>query len=441
MENNYLYRKIDDQLLSWSKESKRKPLLIRGARQVGKSSAIRNLAKHFEYFVEVNFDQQKEICTLFEKGISPRDICENLSLIFNTPIIPDKTLLFFDEIQACIPAISSLRYFYEQYPELHLIAAGSLLEFALEELSSFGVGRVRSLFIYPFSFEEFLIANNEKMLWEAIRKASTQKPLLEPIHNKALRLLKKFFVLGGMPEVIASYVNKRSMLDCLKIMDDLIISFRDDFSKYKKRIPESRLTEVFDSVVQSAGKTFVYSNAANANVKQIKEALDLLIKAGLVIPVTHSAANGIPIGAEINIKKRKMLPLDTGLFQRILGLDMSEIFLSDDFNVVNKGAIAEIYAGLELQKSTSCYHKDDLYFWKREERGSNAEVDYLIQKNEDIIPIEIKSGKRGSMQSLHLFLKEKQSPYGIRSSSENFCTYDNIKVIPLYAIGNIYHLS
>lgn len=441
MENNYLYRKIDDQLLLWSKESKRKPLLIRGARQVGKSSAIRNLAKHFEYFVEVNFDQQKEICTLFEKGISPRDICENLSLIFNTPIITDKTLLFFDEIQACIPAISSLRYFYEQYPELHLIAAGSLLEFALEELSSFGVGRVRSLFIYPFSFEEFLIANNEKMLWEAIRKASTQKPLLEPIHNKALGLLKKFFVLGGMPEVIASYVNKRSMLDCLKIMDDLIISFRDDFSKYKKRIPESRLTEVFDSVVQSAGKTFVYSNAANANVKQIKEALDLLIKAGLVIPVTHSAANGIPIGAEINIKKRKMLPLDTGLFQRILGLDMSEIFLSDNFNVVNKGAIAEIYAGLELQKSTSCYHKDDLYFWKREERGSNAEVDYLIQKNEDIIPIEIKSGKRGSMQSLHLFLKEKQSPYGIRSSSENFCTYDNIKVIPLYAIGNIYHMS
>ena len=171
---------------------------------------------------------------------------------------------------------------------------------------------------------------------------------------------------------------------------------------------------------------------------KIKEALDLLIKAGLVIPVTHSAANGIPIGAEINPKKQKMLPLDTGLFQRMLGLDMSEIFLSDEFEVVNRGAIAEIYAGLELQKATSCYHKDDLYFWKREERGSNAEVDYLIQKNEDIIPIEIKSGKRGSMQSLHLFLKEKQSPYGIRSSSKNFYAYENIKVIPLYAISNVY---
>ena len=441
MENEYLYRKIDDQLLAWSKESKRKPLLVRGARQVGKSSAIKNLAQHFEYFVEVNFDQQKEVCTLFEKGISPQEICENLSLIYNIPIIPGKTLLFFDEIQACIAAISSLRYFYEKYPELHLVAAGSLLEVALEELPSFGVGRVRSLFVYPFSFEEFLIANKETMLWGAIQKATPQKALLEPIHKKALLLLKKFLILGGMPEVIASYVQGKSMLDCLRIMDDLIISYKDDFSKYKKRVPESRITEVFDSVMQNAGKPFIYAGAANANYKQIKEALDLLIKAGLVIPVTHSAANGIPIGAEINPKKRKMLPLDTGLFQRILGLDMSEIFLSDDFEVVNKGAIAEIYAGLELQKSTSCYHKDDLYFWKREERGSNAEVDYLIQKNEDIIPIEIKSGKRGSMQSLHLFLKEKQSPYGIRSSSENFCAYENIKVIPLYAIGNIYHIN
>lgn len=441
MEDKYLYRKIDDQFLAWSKENQRKPLLVRGARQVGKSSAIRNLARHFNYFVEVNFDQQKEVCALFERGVSPQEICENLSLIYNTPIVPGKTLLFFDEIQACIAAISSLRYFYEKYPELHLIAAGSLLEFALEELPSFGVGRVRSLFVYPFSFEEFLIANNETILWKAIQKSNSQKALLELAHKKALLLLKKFLVLGGMPEVVASYVNGKSMLDCLKIMDDLIISYKDDFSKYKKRVPESRITEVFDSVVQNAGKPFVYSGAANANYKQIKEALNLLIKAGLVIPVTHSAANGIPIGAEINPKKQKMLPLDTGLFQRILGLDMSNIFLSDDFEVINKGAIAEIYAGLELQKATSCYHKDDLYFWKREERSSNAEVDYLIQKNENIIPIEIKSGKRGSMQSLHLFLKEKQSLYGIRSSSENFCVYENIKVIPLYAIGNVYQLN
>lgn len=223
----------------------------------------------------MNFDQQKEVCTLFERGIAPQEICENLSLIYNIPIIPGKTLLFFDEIQACIPAISSLRYFYEKYSDLHLVAASSLLEFALEELPSFGVGRVRSLFVYPFSFEEFLIANNEKMLWEAIRKASPQQSLLEPIHKKALGLLKKFLILGGMPEVVASYVTGKSMLDCLHIMDDLIISYRDDFSKYKKRVPETHITEVFDSVVQNAGKPFVYSGAANANFRQIKEALSL----------------------------------------------------------------------------------------------------------------------------------------------------------------------
>ena len=175
MENEYLYRKIDDQLLAWSKESKRKPLLVRGARQVGKSSAIKNLAQHFEYFVEVNFDQQKEVCTLFEKGISPQEICENLSLIYNIPIIPGKTLLFFDEIQACIAAISSLRYFYEKYPELHLVAAGSLLEFALEELPSFGVGRVRSLFVYRFHSRNSLLPTRKQCCGEQYKK---------PLHKK-----------------------------------------------------------------------------------------------------------------------------------------------------------------------------------------------------------------------------------------------------------------
>ncbi len=166
----------------------------------------------------------------------------------------------------------------------------------------------------------------------------------------------------------------------------------------------------------------------------------MLIKAGLVIPVTHSAANGIPIGAETNPKKRKMLPLDTGLFQRMLGLDMSEIFLSDDFEVVNKGAIAEIYAGLELQNQHPAITRMTCTSEKRRaEQQCRGRLPY--SKNEDIIPVEIKSGKRGSMQSLHLFLKEKQSPYGIRSSSENFCAYENIKVIPLYAIGNVYQLT
>lgn len=437
MENNYLFRKIDTHLLQWSKEANRKPLLIRGARQVGKSYAVRHLGKQFEYFVEINLDQREDVRILFESNMNPKEICDNLSLLYNTPVVPGKTLLFFDEIQASIPAISSLRYFYEKYPELHLIAAGSLLEFALEELPSFGVGRVRSMFVYPFCFEEFLLATGNKLLSEAIQKANIEKPLMEPIHTKALSLFKNFLILGGMPEVVSSFVAGKSMLECLMVLDDLIISYRDDFAKYKKRVPSARISEVFDSVMQNASKSFQYTGAADGNLKQIKEALNLLIMAGVVIPVTHSSGNGIPIGAEINPKKRKMLPLDTGLFQRILGLDISEIILSPDFDFINKGAIAEIFVGLELKKSYSCYQQSELYFWKREEKNSNAEIDYLIQKGENIIPIEVKSGKKGSMRSMHLFLEEKKSKYGIRCSVENFGLVENIKIIPLYCIGNI----
>lgn len=435
--NKYLHRNIDSALVDWSNDSRRKPLLLRGARQVGKSSAVRNLGGNFKYFVEVNFDKNQDVYTLFQKNLSPKEICEQLSLIYNTPIKAGETLLFLDEIQSCEAAISSLRYFYEDYPELHIVAAGSLLEFALENLASFGVGRIRSMYIYPFSFEEFLLACGESALWSAIHKASVDKPLLEPIHRKALSLLKKFFVLGGMPEVISAYTDGAQMLECLRIMDDLIISYRDDFSKYNKRVPESRISEVFDSVVMNSGKPFVYAGAANANTKQIKEALELLIKAGLAIPVIHSSSNGIPLGAEVNPKKRKMLLFDTGLFQRMLGLDLSELILSDDLEVVNKGTIAEIFVGLELQKSNSPYSKDDLYFWKREAKSSNAEVDYVFQNGEQIIPLEVKAGTRGSMQSMFMFIKEKESSFGIRCSSENFSSFDNVKVVPLYAAGLI----
>lgn len=152
----YLLRSIDTELATWRKEKEGKPLLIRGARQVGKSTAVRELAKQFDHFLEVNFEEQKQGHKIFEEDLNPKELCENLSILYNVPIIPGRTLLFFDEIQACIPAISSLRFFYEKYPELHVIAAGSLLEFALAEIPSFGVGRIRSMFVYPLSFEEYL---------------------------------------------------------------------------------------------------------------------------------------------------------------------------------------------------------------------------------------------------------------------------------------------
>lgn len=434
----YFKRIIDQELISWSLESKRKPLLLRGARQVGKSAAVRELSTRFENFLEVNFEEQKEVHKLFAGDLTPIELCRNLSAMYNIAVVPGKTLLFFDEIQACLPAISSMRFFYEKLPGLHLIAAGSLLEFALEELPSFGVGRIRSMFVYPFCFDEFISACGEKLVLEAKQHASTLHPLSEIIHQKLVNHFKRFLLVGGMPEAVAEYAHENDLLACQRVLDDLIISLKADFTKYKKRVPALRITEVFDSVVRQNGGKFVFVKAATeSNHKQIKEALELLIMAGLVIPVTHTSANGIPLGAGADLKKRKMLIFDTGVFQRLLGLDISKVLFEDSFELVNKGAIAELFAGLELIRTSSCYQQHSLYYWQREALNSNAEVDYLMQKQQEIIPIEVKSGKKGSMQSLYLFLKEKNRPYGIRFSLENFSVYGQIRVYPLYAVSNL----
>jgi len=434
----YYKRDIDQELLRWKNDNERHPLLIRGARQVGKSTVIRNFSSQFTHFVELNFEQDIEAKKIFEGNLRPQIICEELSVFYNTPIIAGKTLVFFDEIQTCLPAISSLRFFYEQYPELHIIAAGSLLEFALSELPSFGVGRVSSMFLYPFSFGEFLNASDAGLLRKAIHESSPEKPLSTLIHNKALEIYKRFIILGGMPKVVSSYFNGGDLLTCQRVIDDLISSYEDDFTKYRKRISPSLIRMVFKSVVEQNGHKFVYSKVVpDVTHLQVKETLNLLTMAGLIIPVTHSSANGIPLGAEIYPKKRKFIMFDSGIFQRLLGLNLSDVLLSNDFESINKGAIAELNVGLELIKSASCYQRQSLYYWHREAKSSNAEVDYLIQQNTGILPIEVKAGTKGTMQSLYLFMETKKTVKGIRVSQENFSTYQNIDVYPLYAVENI----
>jgi predicted AAA+ superfamily ATPase len=356
---------------------------------------------------------------------------------FQKPIIPNKTLLFLDEIQECPNAISALRFFYEDYPELHVIAAGSLLEFALEELPSFGVGRISSIFMYPFSFAEFMSACGNEMLWNEVCKSTPEKPLFSVFHEKCSDLLKKFLVIGGMPAVVSKFAENNDILACQKTLNDLINSLKSDFSKYKSRVPEMRIQTAFEAIVHQIGGKFNYAKVEQLSYRQVKESIELLANAGLVIPVVHTSANGIPLGAEVNFKKQKIILLDTGIFQRLLGLQLSDILFSDDFDAINKGAIAEQFVGLELLKSAPCDMYENLYFWTREKDKSQAEVDYVIQRKDKIIPIEVKSGKSGKMQSMHLFLNEKLSEYGIRTSLENFSEYDKIKVYPLYAIGNI----
>ena len=432
----YFRRNIEANLLQWKNAEEHFPLLIRGARQVGKSSVIRELGKNFEHFLEINFEIYPEAAKIFEQDLIPQRICQELSLIFNVPIEAGKTLLFFDEIQVCIPAISSLRFFYEKMPDLHVIAAGSLLEFALEELPSFGVGRVRSLYLYPFSFDEFLNALGEKMLMQAIAKATPENPLSDIVHSKALNLYKRFLIVGGMPKVVGHYAETGDLLKCRQTLDDLIDSYQDDFSKYKKRISAFMLSEVFRAVVRQNGGKFVYAKATpELNTLQVKLCLELLTMAGLIFSATHTAANGLPLGAEVNPKFRKYFLLDSGIFHCLLQLDLSDLLLNNDFEAINKGAIAELFTGLELLKSNTS--RTELYYWQRETKNSQAEVDFLWQKQGKILPIEVKSGKKGSMQSMYIFLEEKQLERGVRVSQENFGKYEKVDVYPLYAVKNI----
>jgi hypothetical protein len=359
-------------------------------------------------------------------------------LLTNTPIIPGKTLLFLDEIQTCLPAISSLRFFYEKFPDLHVVAAGSLLEFALKRLASFGVGRIRSIYMYPFSFEEFIDAVGESGLSEALAKCEIGRPFSEPVHNKFLDYLIRFVIIGGMPEVVATYIRTGSLYDCQIVLDDLINSIYDDFAKYKSNVPTSRLKEVFVSVINQAGNKFVYSKAStDSNHLQIKESVELLQLAGLISPVTHSSGNGVPLASEMNLKYMKFIVLDTGIFQRILGLEMSDLILGEKLEQINRGELAEIFVGTELIKSSSTFSAAQLYYWQRESQGSQAEIDYLVQRGQNVVPIEVKSGTRGKMQSLHLFLNEKNLQIGVRTSMENIGEVDKIRIFPMYALSRL----
>lgn len=435
----YFKRHIDKYLEDWKISSNRKPLLVRGARQVGKSSAVRHLGEGFKYFIEINLERQGNIKTLFGDNLDIKKLCSQLSAIYNTPIIPGETLLFIDEIQESQRALSSLRYFYENYPELHVVAAGSLLEFTLKELPSFGVGRIRSMYMYPFSFDEFLEAQGLSMQVEYKRdEADCEHPLPMPLHEEMISQLRSFYLVGGMPEAVRIWVDTNDYKECATVHNDILDTYLDDFKKYKTRISPLLLSQTLKSVALQAGEKFIYTQVSdNVNGTTVKEALALLTLAGLIAPVTHTAANGIPLGAEINPKFRKFLFLDIGLMQSLLGIQPADILIANETDFINKGGLSEMFAGLELIKYADYLKKTELYYWQRMERNAQAEVDYVISRKGNIYPIEVKANYSGSMQSMYKFLELKGCEYGIRTSLEPFSSYEKVKVIPLYALSNI----
>lgn len=429
-------RKVDELLKKWKDRPDRKPLLLRGARQTGKTYSARVLGSSFSSFVELNFEEDHRLCKFFSSSLEPAHLIEQLSPYAGQRIVPGKTLLFMDEIQQCPDALRSLRFFYEKMPDLAVIAAGSLLEFSLAEIPSFGVGRISSIFMYPLSFFEFLDASGNELLKQAIVSAGPEAPLQPPLHQKAMELLKTYLTIGGLPEAVKCYVHTGELIEVQRILDELIVTYRDDFSKYKTRVAPDKLDATFHSIARQAGRKFMYSAAGQGSRSGFSTALDLLLMAGLGIRVYHSDCRGIPISAEIKTRRFKVLPFDTGIYQRLMGLDIPSFLLADDQNLINKGALAEIYVGLSLISSAPVHIRPALHYWCREKRSSSAEVDYVIQLNNDIIPVEVKSSGRGSMQSMHLFLRERSLKTGLRFSAEPFSRYGNISVIPLYAAEN-----
>jgi predicted AAA+ superfamily ATPase len=433
-----VYRKISIHLNQWKEDPNRKSLLLRGARQVGKTYSIRELGQSFEHFLEVNFEEDKPVCTFFSQSLNPKDLCEKLSAYFDIPIIPGKTLLFLDEIQACPNALRSLRFFHEKKPNLHVAAAGSLIEFALNEIPSFGVGRITTLHMYPMTFEEFLIASGSEKLVELTGKADFENPIDQVLHDKLIEKVRIYQMIGGMPAVVSAYTSGSDIKSCQLILDELLSSIRMDFAKYRKRVPAIRLQEVLNSTAYQAGNKFKYSSVGlEIDARACKACLELLVQAGLVYKVYHTSAQGLPLGAQINSRKFKTLLFDIGIHQRLMGLNLAEHLVKDKIELINKGNMAEVLTGLELKAGSSPFVSDPLYYWHREKRSSSAEVDYVIDTGGKISPVEVKAGTKGAMKSLYIFLDERNLDTGIRVSSENFSTYDRIESLPIYTVSRL----
>lgn len=396
-------------LSDWSDRDNRKPLVIRGARQVGKTWLVRTFAQsRFDSLVEVNFDLNPEKADLFASR-NVEQIVRLLEVDLDADILPGKTLLFLDEIQSAPMVIPLLRYFYEKMPELHVVAAGSLLEFVLSEHAfSMPVGRIEYLFMGPMNFSEFLAANGKEKLCGFLADYRLNDPLPQSLHESLLDLLKVYCTVGGMPAAVQAYARSGDVRLASREQSSILQTYRDDFSKYGDRINARLLGTVFGAIPRLVGQKLKYVNIdRNERAKPLADCVDMLEMARVVYCVMHSAGNGIPLGAERNTKDRKPLFLDVGLLCCALGLKATDLHLAEDLILVNSGAVAEQFAGQHLLYAGESYAEPELYYWNREQRSSSSEIDYLLAHGPRVFPVDIKAGKAGSLKSLHVFAAEK----------------------------------
>lgn len=425
-------REIINNLIKWKEAENRKPLIIHGARQVGKTYIVKQFGKeNYDNLIYVNFETNQEFSNQISDSIDAKYIINKLELFYGEKIIQGKTLIFFDEIQANERALTSLKYFYEDAPEYHIIAAGSLLGIAINRKNySFPVGKVQMINMYPLSFKEFLIAVGRENLIEEIQKHFDNNERMDrDIHELCLKLYRTYLVVGGMPEVVQTYLTEEKIIAAIDVQAEILESYERDMTKYADNSLSNKIISAFDSIpVQLAkdNQKFQYKVISKGGSSSIfGEAITWLKNSGIVNQVNKATAE-LPLEVHKDLTSFKLYMSDVGLFVNKAKYPLYQIDLSEQPTMISMGPLTEHYVANELRVNGY-----ELYYW---ESNGKAELDFMIQKNTDIVPIEVKTSIHTKSRSLDLYMKTYNPNYAIRISEKNFGFENNIKSVPLYAV-------
>lgn len=403
-------------LRNWLDGPDRKPLVIRGARQVGKSTLVRLFAEQQRRpLIEVNLERFPQLDPVFGT-FDIRQIVAQLDALPDASPVSSDSILFLDEIQTTPHALPALRYFHEDLATLPLISAGSLLEFVLaDHRFSMPVGRIQYLHMGPMTFSEFLEGLGENALKAALESYAPGADLGPVVHARLLELLRAYYFVGGMPEAVAVYARNRKLSEVSPVHNSIIDTYREDFPKYAGSRNLTRMLGVFNFAARNVGVKVKYSNIAkDERSATLRQDIELLSMARVISRVVHTSASGLPLQADLDEKTYKLLFLDVGLMNAICGLGWDAISRLDDIRLINEGAIAEQFVGQHLQALLAESPNRELTYWLRESRAANAEIDFVVAFDGRIVPIEVKAGGRGSLRSLHQFMGEKQLPLAVR---------------------------
>ena len=429
-----MYREALDSLKKWKESEYRKPLILKGARQVGKTWLMKEFGDSYENgYVYFNFDEEDELKSIFEVNKNPNRIIELLSLIAEKKIEPGNTLIIFDEIQECSSALNSLKYFNEKCNEYHIIAAGSLLGTLLAQPKSYPVGKVNILNIYPLNFEEYLEAT-DSALFSYYKEIKKDQVIEEIFHNKLLDAYNNYLIIGGMPECVSSWIKDKDPEKIKRIQNELIQIYENDFSKHNGKVNSGRLLMVFRSIVtqlSKANEKYIYGAVREGGrARDFEEAIEWLVSAGMLNRIYNVSKIEHPLPAFDKLNHFKLFLFDTGLLKQMAGIDNSAILLKMNYQF--KGPLTENYV---LQQLKGKFDVEPRYY-----SDKNSELDFLIQYGTDFIPIEVKAGNEKIAPSFKKYIAENHPKYAIRLSKMGYRKDGEVINIPLYLVGKIKEL-